>query len=181
VKRSRKQRAAPGPKRASPLRDELPTTYAPRSSDDFELVTNVDSLRQSAGTISGYVAFRLRDQVFPGAFWNDLIVKLISWWAGGVADLLGKTRTKQWPFMDGPYELRVVKDDIGSPIWSLQGYDRGRACTEALHVDRTVVVHEFIERGQELLRACSRHGWATTDTANLQSAIDRLIRERRLL
>jgi len=51
--------------------DELPTTYARRSPDDFEIVTNIQSLRESEGTITGCVAFRLRDEVLPGVFWND--------------------------------------------------------------------------------------------------------------
>lgn len=157
-----------------PVDEPYPTTYARRTSDNFEVVVNVDSLRKDGRSVTGYLAVRLTSWVFPSVFWVDFIVSLMGQWIDGAASLLGKSRAAIWSFNDGPYEMHVDKPSPGSREWIFQGFDRGDTrtfpSTEKVSIDSALVVRELIVRGREVVAACRAKGW-DSKVVGLESAI----------
>lgn len=67
---------------------------------------------RSTGPATGDVCITLNGEAFPSDGWNDFLVPIYAAWTNALARLLrGSTVSERVSFMDGPYELRLVRTD----------------------------------------------------------------------
>jgi len=124
----------------------------------------------TSGSITGVIAIRTSDIVFPEAGWSDFPVVILSWWLEPVAQILaGNSKVWDCRFMDGPYSLRLEKEQ--NDIWMLRGlYDR-RTVEFTATVSLAAFLNRLLSVAQKVLRESRKRGWQNTDIKNLGSAI----------
>lgn len=77
------------------------------------------------GTVTGQLYFRTDASTFPDDVWNDFALVLLGWWVEALIPLLqGQRCEAELLFMDGPFLVRVERDEAGD--CSMEFVDRAR-------------------------------------------------------
>ena len=135
-----------------------------------ELEADTSTLEISShGTITGIIAIRVGETLFPGANWSDFPVVILIWWLEPVSRILqGKSRVWECRFMDGPFLARLEQQS--EDIWKLSGFHNE-------HIEFTAAIscrefiHSLLRVANLVLSECNKRGWTNRDTEALGSAI----------
>jgi hypothetical protein len=139
----------------------------------FQIVTSGSSLeRSSLGSISGTLAVRLGDFVFPDENWSDFPVVVLGWWHDAARSRQA-AREGRFPFMDGPFEFRASPplDGVSGVVFEKQGAQGFRQLHSGL-LDPDEIAAELARASREIVRECRSRGWADDDVSKLSQAIN---------
>lgn len=128
----------------------------------MRIVFDPSTLRQSKNdsvTAVIYFDFGFGRQ-FPGADWNDFIVVIISWWMAGFDALLDGRDEVCLRFMDGPYEIRALKQGPDVLLHCVEDRVEAEVSFEVV-IGLEELKRELMTVARQLSSACSR--------ANIQS------------
>ena len=139
----------------------------------FQIVTSASSLeRSSGGSISGILAVRLADFVFPDEHWSDFPVVVLGWWSDA-ARALQAAREGEFLFMDGPFKFRVLPPHDGVSGVAFEKMEAHGA--RQLHsgvLDPADLSAEIARASREIVRECRNRGWADADVGKLSQAVN---------
>lgn len=70
-----------------------------------------ETLRPTAsGPAVGMIYIAVGDETFPSEDWDDFASVILPWWSEALVALLRpEAKSARWTFMDGPYEVRLVR------------------------------------------------------------------------
>lgn len=76
---------------------------------------DINTLRPTdTGSAMGQIWFELPGRALPCPRWDDFIVFVIDWWRRGIEDIIkGEAAPTQFAFMDGSYDVYVMKSGAG--------------------------------------------------------------------
>lgn len=79
---------------------------------EHDLIVVGDSLDVGpSGATVGVVYWQVAGDAFPSADWDDFVIRILSWWMLAAEQLLSGARHADFLFMDGPYSVRVSREN----------------------------------------------------------------------
>lgn len=130
---------------------------------DVEIATG--ELRMGgSGSITGRLALRVSERWFPEEHWNDFPVVVLSWWLSEI-DGLSTGNGARFDFMDGPFAVQAVVDELGNAVLDFLRDDEflGEA-----RVAVSALVDSIFAAAHETLAGCEQHEWKTADISALR-------------
>jgi len=134
----------------------------------IEIVVDPDTLECSpAGSITGKICLRGPTDSFPGEYWRDFPVVLLTWWVTGLGLVAsGDRRTFSGDFMDGPYSFLVEVDsgEVGRIVCPGSESNIGFVSIDAL-------LQSAVAAGRLILESCRGRAWVSRDLESLEEAL----------
>jgi hypothetical protein len=125
------------------------------------IITSASSLKRSSlGSITGILAVRLEDFVFPDENWSDFPVVVLGWWLEAALALqaAGEGRFR---FMDGPFEFVVSsRPGVASRATFERQHARGADQLHSAPVDAAALPREITRAARDVVRECLKRGWS---------------------
>lgn len=152
--------------------------------DEFRIDVVLESLsKQSDQAVTGLIAIRTPEIVFPDRGWSDFVVVVLSWWLREVTALMsGSTPMAKCAFMDGPYEFQLAIHSRDR--WRLALLRRTASNQELSGetlVAPTTVVAELAKTANAVLRKCQENSWEDEDLKLLSVRFKELQSKRRFV
>lgn len=130
----------------------------------------------NSGSITGVIAIRVGDAIFPEARWDDFPVRILSWWFQPVSRILaGKSHVWECLFMDGPYTLRL--EHVQNDTWTVRGFYDRRTVEFTATVSCRAFLDNLLGVSRGILRDCRQRGWQSDDIDALDKAVRNAQRE----
>jgi hypothetical protein len=121
------------------------------------------------------IHIRIGDTVFPHETWDDFAAVILGWWLQGL-DALRRCQSNcvELLFMDGPYEVRVIRND--SADWLVVGVVRGLQERELFRATAAArdVLDAVINAAVQLLTSVKGGSMWDTDCQTLWEVLQRL-------
>lgn len=145
--------------------------HAPRF-DMIEIVAEPSSLTRSGmGSITGHIFLRGPTVGFPEEGWSDFPVVILGWWIEGLTEVVvGKERSFQGMFMDGPYAFVVHREPGASARIS---WGKRNEETSIGIVDIPALLRSAVAAGRLVAEACRSRNWSSPDLDHLDRVIAR--------
>ena len=126
----------------------------------------VESLSKGPrGQIYGDIWIEVNGLPFPGENWSDFAVIILGWWLEYARLLhLKQENSCIFSFMDGPYEFEIELSDNENWLVTLveRNFRSSKFCFPA-----RLFIQTLLDKGNEVLRECERHGWSSSDVDTL--------------
>jgi hypothetical protein len=120
--------------------------------------------------VTGEIWLQLRDFPFPSQSWSDFPVIILSWWLDALASLRSAGNA-EFLFMDGPYFFEVVHSDNDCLVRCLERTPDEPQCVREHSIDPNELDSQVIKAARAVVRECRYRGWATTDSAALETKL----------
>lgn len=146
---------------------------------ELSVLVEIASLRvRSNGPATANIWFVINGREFPRGRWNDFVVVVLGWWVVGLLNLLRDTSTHEtMRFMDGPYAVEVSKTSSGLlQFRAVEGASRNIEVAIGEGAAHSFVL-ELISQSREVLDACRRVSWWSSDAEILESSVNALEKE----
>jgi hypothetical protein len=135
----------------------------------FEVEVDAKALRMSkAGSITGPVFVRTSSQEFPSKSWDDFAVVVLGWWSEAILALIQGASEASLRFMDGPYKIRIAKNDVDHVRLELFRGDTLQGNSDA---SVSEIVSGLREAGEKLLARCDEEQWSNSDVELLRARV----------
>jgi hypothetical protein len=126
--------------------------------------------RSAAGSITGILAVRVGDFVFPEEGWVDFPVVVLGWW--DAAQSVHAGQPGRFMFMDGPFEFTVSPSVNGtSAVAFAQHTAGGSREVRTGSLDPADLLEAITRAAAELATECRNRGWSGKDVRDLSYAI----------
>lgn len=141
----------------------------------FIVHVDPDSLEMSeSGALLGRIFVRLPTGAFPDDAWSDFVVIVAHWLSTAVGLRSGQTDRGILGFMDGPYQLRIEKEQSGT--FAITPEDRrGRSVHVAGEpgVQLSEIIEQLKTAASRVLEQCTLRGIETRDQSEIAEALKR--------
>ncbi len=141
------------------------------------LVIDSRTLRtRPAGPATANIWLEINGLQYPMLEWNDFVVIVMGWWVLALLRLVrGASALEIVHFMDGPYSVEV--DILQTGMMQFRVLKRDLAGGDELATGEApakLFVPELISQSREVLCACKRQNWWSTDAEVLESSVEAL-------
>jgi hypothetical protein len=136
--------------------------------DDVVIELKASTLKSRDRSITGGIALRVADLVFPQIGWRDFPVVILSWWLESTSKLAyGRSHVCECRFMDGPFFFRLARQDENT--WTLAGFE-GKCVKFTAKISRQAFLQNLLAAADKALEECKRRGWKGRDIDVLEAA-----------
>jgi hypothetical protein len=143
---------------------------------DVRVFIDEESLEQlESGLIFGRIHIDFESSRHPAEDWTDFAVIILSWWLEALRS--DQPRIKRLAFMDGPYEVTVIKS---GEIAEIRGFKAGNLIVNCPRANFQGFVQSIFLAAEKCLNVARQRRWETKDTRKLERVVrsaGRILRE----
>ncbi|HEU4886919.1 MAG TPA: hypothetical protein VFV49_03460 [Thermoanaerobaculia bacterium] len=144
---------------------------------DFAISTSGPFFRTQSGSITGVIFASSDGFDFPEKGWRDFVPIVLGWWLEAV-NLLTSDGRCTLNFMDGPYEIRVLREALNVRLTFLSRTVKDDNPEHEIVIAMSLFVRRMVEAGKAAAITLEADGYAIEASALMRAvmAVDQAVR-----